>query len=103
MLEQPLENTKSPITTPKKYEDHSYHPNIGSTPLPPMVSSCYKALHCDKVLCMAALHERTYSVQYSLTCSYTRTSGVIDNFGGLGLVVHRGFHVWLGLLPSPIR
>ena len=33
-LEQPLRNTKSPITTPKKYDDHPYHPNIGSTPHP---------------------------------------------------------------------
>ena len=24
-----------PITTPKKYDDHPYHPNIGSTPPPP--------------------------------------------------------------------
>ena len=24
--------TKSPITAPKKYDDHPYHPNIGSTP-----------------------------------------------------------------------
>ena len=31
-VEQPLKNTKSPITTPKKYDDHPYHPNIGSTP-----------------------------------------------------------------------
>ena len=35
MLEQPLRNIKSPITTPKKYDDHSYHPNVGSTPPPP--------------------------------------------------------------------
>ena len=27
-------STKSPITTPKKYDDHPYRPNIGSTPPP---------------------------------------------------------------------
>ena len=26
-------NTKLPITTPKNYDDHCYHPNIGSSPL----------------------------------------------------------------------
>ena len=30
--EQPLKFTKSPIKTPKKYNNHPYHPNIGSTP-----------------------------------------------------------------------
>ena len=35
MLEQPLKNTKSPITAPKKYDDHPYHLNIGSIPPPP--------------------------------------------------------------------
>ena len=28
-------NTKSLITTPKKYDDHPYHLNIWSTPPPP--------------------------------------------------------------------
>ena len=32
LLEQPLKNTKSPITTPKYYDDHPYHPNIGVPP-----------------------------------------------------------------------
>ena len=32
LLEQPLKITKSPISTPKKYDIHPYHPNIGSTP-----------------------------------------------------------------------
>ena len=27
-------NTKLPISTPKKYDDHPYHPNIWSTPPP---------------------------------------------------------------------
>ena len=31
-LINPLKNTKSPITTPKKSDDHLYHPNIGSNP-----------------------------------------------------------------------
>ena len=30
--QQPLKDTKSLITTPKKFYDHPYHPNIGSTP-----------------------------------------------------------------------
>ena len=29
-----LKNTKLPITTPKKYDDHPYHLNIGSIPPP---------------------------------------------------------------------
>ena len=33
MLEQPLKNTKSPISTPKRYDGHPYHPNIAGTPL----------------------------------------------------------------------
>ena len=32
MLEQPLKYTKSPISTPKKYDDHPYHLSIWSTP-----------------------------------------------------------------------
>ena len=32
MLEQPLKNTKSPISTPKNYDGHPYHSKIGSTP-----------------------------------------------------------------------
>ena len=31
-LEQPLKNTKSSISTSKKYDDHPYHLNIRSTP-----------------------------------------------------------------------
>ena len=34
MLEQPPKNTKSPISTPKKYDDHPYHSTIGSTTPP---------------------------------------------------------------------
>ena len=41
MLEQPLKNTKSPITTPKKHDDHPYHPNIvPPTPPPPLRGAC---------------------------------------------------------------
>ena len=33
-LEKPLKYTKSSVSAPKKYDDHPYHPNKGSTPPP---------------------------------------------------------------------
>ena len=37
-------NTKLAITTPKKYDDHLYHPNIGSTPPPQVNGPLYQVL-----------------------------------------------------------
>ena len=54
MHEQPLKNTKSPISTPKKYDDHLCHPNVGNTPPSPGAGTL--ALHVTG-LCMLPRRE----------------------------------------------